>query len=491
MPLGQTLVAPNGIETYQCSNCGYIHEHMRDAERCCTYSCEHCGEVHQYEEDADECCAYYCEHCGARYTSQEQAYECCAEPEDEGEASYECAQCGRLWYSQHDLDNCACGAGTANAELQAERERMRAERREQKEIQSGTRYPHEVLGIPVGYMIRIPELSGRPIRLCSVEQELSMGGPRVAKLLYDLQMSPEYQIVNYGNSGHPGQALVKEDTSLLRGVGGEVVYSRFDLNNYSHSRNFSKAIWIIRELRRRGLVKTSRNAGTHIHISAEAANGEVFGPAQMAALHEIFTFAEDVLFSLGAAGWASHRGTQYTLLVPKWKKGEATAGKIVKYTRQDRHYSLNFTRLLNAAQQCSCGACQVGDWAECECGCLSKGTVEWRVFNASTKPETIHGWLLLAHGLTAKAFDHQIGTLDPHAYQDTDRSKHAWILGWILRECPFTDDERRVIISLAKRAPFLEIDWDQDFTGNGEFFGFPESDPDGDEDDDVRRIGQA
>jgi hypothetical protein len=304
-------------------------------------------------------------------------------------------------------------------------------------------------------------------------------------MLYDMGIANEPGIVNYSNQGLPGYALVKEDGSLERGYGGEVVYSRFDLRDSTHSRNFSRAIWAIRQLRNQGLVKTSRNAGTHIHVSALSRDGQIFGPAEMAKLYEINSFCEDVLYALGSAGWASHRGTRYTIPMPGFGKGEVTAGKVSKNAMRDRHFSLNFMRLLNAAQQCRCGACSVGDWQECECGVLGAGTVEWRVFNATTKPETMHGWLLLSHALTAKAFDHQLGSLDPNSYTQTDSSKHAWILGWILRECPFTDTERMIVLSLAKRSPGLNIDWDNDFGDNPpEFLGFRFSDENGDEQDD-------
>jgi hypothetical protein len=177
----------------------------------------------------------------------------------------------------------------------------------------------------------------------------------------------------------------------------------------------------------------------------------------MAALYEIFTFAEDVLFRLAAAGWHSHRGVRYTQLMPK--DPGMNAGKLAKNASRGRHFSLNFQRILDAARSCSCGACATGDWQECECGCLQRGTIEWRIFNATTKPETLHGWLILAHALTAKSFDYTLGELKPNEYLRTPSDRHAWILGWILSECPMTRDEQLTVLALAKRSPDLNLDW--------------------------------
>ena len=456
MPLGRTEVI-DGITYYYCSHCSEEYETPDGAHECCNYQCSECGDSYRYEEDAEGCCS---------------------EPEEE----YSCSWCGSYYETQAQADACH----RAERQTQEQYDAQAREERERRRQMADPNYPREVLHSPVGYSISIPEIPGRPRRLCSVEQELTEGGPRVARLLYDMGISPEFSITNYSNQGSPGMALVKEDGSLQRGIGGEVVYSRFDLSMSTAIRNFSKAIWAIRQLRNQGLVKTARNAGTHIHISAISQDdGSVFGPGEMAKLYEINAFCEDVLYALGSAGWASHRGTEYTIPMPSFGK-EVTAGKVSKNAMRDRHFSLNFVRLLNAAQQCRCGACPVGDWQECECGVLGAGTVEWRVFNATTKPETMHGWLLLAHALTAKAFDHTLGSLDPNQYAMTDHSRHAWILGWILRECPFTDTERMIVLSLAKRAPGLAVDWENDFGDNPpEFLGFRYSDEHGDEEEEA------
>jgi hypothetical protein len=423
---GQTRVydanTANEITYHLCDHCGQEWESEDGAEDCCRYYCHNCGAAHSYEEDALDCCAYYCDDCGERYDSAAEAEDCAeADRRERGEDHYD----------------------------------------DPYEPEAPS-YPQEILDTVVEYPIFIPEIPGRPARLCSVEQELSSGGTRAAKLLHDIGIAVDPYIANYSHGGHPGRAIVKGDGSLPAG-GAEVVYSRFNLSDRSAARNFSDAIWRLREMKKQLLVSTSRQAGLHIHVSALGVSGDpstVFGPREMASLYEIWSFCEDVIFKLGSAGWESHRGTSYTAPMPKFMDAPS-AGRIVQNLGGNRYYSLNFQRLLGAAQQCRCGACAVGDWTECNCGSLQAGTIEWRVFNASTKPETIHGWLILAHALTAKAFDHQLGSLpEPNGYQETEQEKHQWIFGWILNECPLDPIERLVLIGLAKRSPGLLIDWE-------------------------------
>lgn len=427
MPLGRTIENYAGVvgrTRYECSACMRIHRFAEAAERCCTHPCPNCGNLYSYPEDAQDCCrqSQQCSECGSLYDTLEEAAACCQD-------------------------------------IRQERERQRQRMRERD------RYPREILMQEPAYRIMVPALPDRPARLCSIEQELSDGGYRAARLLYDMQMSQYHTLTNYSTDCQPGEAVVKQDSSLDRHYGGEVLYSRFSLWTEAHARRFSKAIWYLRQLRNQGLVTTSRNAGLHIHIgviafeqNGRAIQERVFGPGQMAALYEIFTFCEDVLFRLAAAGWKDHRGTRFTIIHPKQEK--MSPGVLMKLANRERHYSLNFARLLNAVRECQCGACVVGDWQECECGALNKGTVEWRIFNATTKPETMHAWLLLAHAITAKAFDYQLGELHPNGYQETDQERHAWILGWILNECPFLPEEREIVLSLAKRSPGLHVDWD-------------------------------
>jgi hypothetical protein len=205
----------------------------------------------------------------------------------------------------------------------------------------------------------------------------------------------------------------------------------------------------------------NKTAGTHIHISARAENGTMIGPRQMAALHEIFCYAEDFLYSLAAAGWDEHRASPdahggYCKPVPKLPSGEkATGWRVHGLMSRDRYFGLNFQRLLGAATNCSCGAARFGEWEACECGAFDSATVEWRLFNASTKPETLHAWLLLAHSLTALSMTHEVGTLTANPYGASDAEARRAVQSWIERTAPLTDDEVHVIRQAARRSPGL------------------------------------
>lgn len=400
------------------------------------YSCSLCGHAHLYEDNAVECCPQYrCDYCECEFAYEYQALDC--HPE------YECDSCGQYTREHdHECEDDGYYDGHGNKVV--------------------TAYPEGIRDIVPQTLIYVPGIEGRPPRVCSIEQEVCSGGAVVARMLAEIGMSQYDRVMSYSRDADAQQMIVKQDSSLPEG-GGEIIYSRFNLARSEDVKRVSKAVACIRALRETELVKTTTAAGTHIHIGAIDENGEnVFGPAQMASLYEIFSFTEEVLFQLATAGWQYHRdqGGEFARALTKYDK--VSAGKIARsFTHHDhRYFSLNFLRLLDAARHCVCGACISGDWQDCECGTLKNGTVEWRVFNATTKPETLHAWVLLSHGLTAAAFDHQLGTLEPNAWQQTDEKRHPWIFGWILQNCPFLDEERQIIVNCARRVPTLKIDWE-------------------------------
>lgn len=420
MPLGAILERDDGngnvYTVYTCSSCDTEHDFEVYAADCCMYDCEYCGEIWDSPEAARECCPYECEHCGARYSSEEESLDCCYEAREEEE------------FRRNYLN---------------------------------PEYPAEILEVEPSHIIYIPRRDDRPTRICSIEQELSSGGAAVARMLYESEMSEYDNLLNYTAEGRPRSIIVKNDGSLQPG-GGEVVYGRFNLSDMQDARHVSTSLARIEAMRQAGIVRAEMDAGTHIHISAQDVNGVPIGPAQMAAIYEIFSFGEDVIFRIGAAGTPAHRGTRYTQIIPKFTRDQdpITPSKVAKGSMRQRYFSLNFQRLLNAVHNCRCGAGVVGDWAACECDVLRAGTVEWRVFNSTTDPETLHAWLLLAQGITAASFTHQLHTLTPNAYEQTDVMLHPWIFGWLLWNCPFEDEERQILFNTARQAPGLALPWE-------------------------------
>jgi hypothetical protein len=324
----------------------------------------------------------------------------------------------------------------------------------------GTSYPR-LADLPRPYQVSVPEIEGRPGRVCSIEQEINDGGSEATQMLYDFGFADAREQASYSSQGRPGRVSVKSDASLSGEDSAEIVYSRFRLWEPASTADLSAAFGRMRQLAREAnVVRVNKSAGTHIHISATAENGLRLGPVQMAALHEIFAYCEDFLYSLAAAGWDAHRATPggggYCKPIPKLSEGQkATGFRVQALMRGDRYFGLNFQRLLDAAGNCSCGAARFGEWQECECGSFDSATVEWRLFNASTKPETLHAWLILSHALTAMAFSHTVGSLPANGYGTQDTEGRKAVQTWIEQNAPLTDDEVQVIRSAAAKAPGL------------------------------------
>jgi hypothetical protein len=278
-------------------------------------------------------------------------------------------------------------------------------------------------------------------------------------MMFDYGYAEVDGIQYYSSSPNPGRVSVCEDASLP-GSGGEVKYSRFNLADPEHFHRFSEAVGRMRQLAREaGVVRVDKSAGTHIHIDVTDVNGKRLGPVEMTSLHELFCYAEDAIYGIAAAGWDNgHRqspgGGGYCRPVPKID--QANAWRISRAMRQERYFGLNFGRLLSSAANCHCGAAQFGAWEDCECGVFDTATVEWRVFNASTKPETIHAWLLLAHAMTAHAFRHEVGTLPVNAYGTGTAEKRWDVLEHLFQVLPLTTEEVAVIRDAAERSPLFK-----------------------------------
>lgn len=388
------------------------------------FECAECGAEWRCIEDAEDCCAHRCDSCGSSYhgyDAEDAAYRCCR---------YACGDCGTVFDYEDEANDCCRGSND---------------------------YP--ALPDVEPYRLSVPSIAGRPARLCSIEQELARGGHAVAQMLYDIGYAESSTIRNYSYDPAMGTIAVKEDGSIPY-EGGEVVYSRFRLDRDDDVRTVSTALTKIRQLRDEGIVRSASSCGVHIHVAARDQDGNVLSPVAMTALHEIFSFAEDCLFSLAAAGWDRHRQRPsdggYCKAIPKIRDGSSPQ-KVARLMRRDRYFALNFQRLLNAAASCSCGAAQVGDWTECDCGAFDRGTVEWRIFNTSTKPETLHAWVLLAHALTALAVSHEVGTLPTHEYGSTSPEEKWTVLKWILDNAPLLEEEREVIVAAARRSPGIRV----------------------------------
>jgi hypothetical protein len=413
-------------EVFMCEFCGAEHDCGEAAYACCNHECDYCGTIHRDEDSAYECCRHECPSCGAEHRYEDEAQECCM---------YRCPDCGATYDYEEDARDCC---------------------RSSREFYGSL----PVLPDTDPYRVEVPAIPGRPARLCSVEQELASGGAMVAALLCQQGLSTMDYVTDYhhGPTGR-GTAHVEEDGSLPS-EGGEVVYDRFNLASDQDAERLGSALTKIRQLRDTPgrPVTTSYSAGIHVHLAARAENGSTLGPRDLAALYELWSYAEDMLYSFSAAGWSRHRQPTdhggYCKPVPK-EPGVVTPRKVWRLMRSDRYYGLNFQRLFHAVSSCGCGAATMGDWASCDCGAFDRATVEWRVFNSSTLPRTIHAWLLMAHAMTAYAHDHELGTLPENPYGTQSPAEKREVLDHLLEILPLTDGERVVIREAANRSPGL------------------------------------
>lgn len=394
-----------------------------------TYTCRYCLAMYPTEEERDECCRFECEQCGSEHRYENEASECC---------DHRCSECGEQWDTEEGALGCCRRGGDPW-------------------------YPRVPELTP--YSLQIDPIPSREPRLISIEQELTGGGAAVAAMLYDAGLSDHSGIESYSYQPSTAGIAVCEDGSLPSD-GGEVKYSRFLLSERSYADKLSRALGNVRWLHKdAGVVKVGSSAGIHIHAAAKDRNGKVLGPAQMAALHELFSFGEDMIYGLAAAGWSSgHRytgnGNDYAKPIPKLSTRQKNPWHVARIMGS-KYYGINFERLLETVNSCRCGSVRFGAWSECECGAFDSATCEWRVFNTSTMPETIHAWLLLVLGVTARAEYHQLNTLpnqefSPISAMGLSRKKgRQETLDWFLKSCPFSADEKDVIRAAADRSPLI------------------------------------
>jgi len=421
--------------TFLCPQCEEEYDSESDAERCCWPSCPICGERHEDQHDADHCCQTPCDECGELYEYQDDAYRCCR---------YRCESCGEYYDYESEAEDC-CGRG-------------------------GDPY-YPTLAAVTAYLVNVEHLDNRVPRLLSIEQELTAGGAAVARMLYDIGLGESPGIEDYSYSPNPTGIAVCEDGSLPSD-GGEVKYSMFDLSRGNHVTKLSEALTKIRQLHKdAGIVSVSTSAGMHIHAAAKDVLGRVLEPVGMTALHELFSFGEDMIYGLAAAGWTRHRysgeGNDYAKPIPKVAQQGKTPWKVAA-VMGSKYYGINFERLLNTVNRCQCGCVRYGAWSECQCGSFDRATVEWRVFNTSTKPETIHAWLLFVAATMELAHSHEVGTLSDQPFRPSgatapERMERRWeTLEWFLGRAPLTPAERDVIRGTASRSPLFSTRTTQD-----------------------------
>jgi hypothetical protein len=259
------------------------------------------------------------------------------------------------------------------------------------------------------------------------------------------------------NGWYNGNTDVKDDGSLSDD-GVEIVYSRLNLYDDRVAAQFSEQIAAVRKLRNDREIRTGSLAGTHIHVSAHDLGGKRVTPRALASVYGAFCHCEGAIYRIAAAGWARHRreeaSTDYASILRK--KADLKPKDVFQLQNpSERYYGVNYSRIMTAVNYCSCGAVKCGDWQDCTCDYWEQATWEWRVFNSSTRPQTLHAWILLATGLTDWALKHDCSRLPIHGYdvngsRDSLQAQVDFILGF-----NYTDAEREVIKGVIGMSPGL------------------------------------
>ena len=398
-----------GRSYFSCIHCGATHTTAESREQCCAHQCEHCGERHRESGDALDCCTTRCQNCGIRYHDEDDAFDCCR---------YRCDECGSTYESSRERDRC-CGDVTDETDP----------------VRSETGAMH---------LIKLDRSSGRRPRLISVEQEISHGLDRISELASRGDW--------YGDG-----VTVKDDGSLAED-GAEVEYSKMNLYEQHDAEAFSEKIRAIRILRNDGEIRTGARAGTHIHVSAHDLDGRRVTPKALASVYGAFCHCEGAIYRIAAAGWVRHRReeseTDYAQVLQK-HQGMKVKHVMTLQSPHERYYGVSYARILNAVGACHCGAIRVGDWQDCECDYWRDATWEWRVFNSTTRPETMHAWILLAVGLTDYAIKNDCVNLPIHGYDSTASMESLKEQVDFILNFKFSEAERKVMKSVIAMSPGL------------------------------------
>jgi len=286
----------------------------------------------------------------------------------------------------------------------------------------------------------------RPPRLLSLEQEFTAGTDAVTSAL---------GLDNYGYHSGPREdrSLTTEDDSSCD---GELIYGRWDLNDAESAGLFGRVVELVDEVRAAGECKIGYAAGLHVHVDMTR---ETF--ATIRALYLVFNHLEDCLYRLASAGYRQHRdgytGSDYS--VPP-RKGLRTAVEIDRAFRHGRG-GLNLSNYLESVLQCECGASRLGAWDECTCT-TRQPTVEFRLWNATTRPRKVHAYCALSHALVEWAHNNPGAKVErlserPYAPNRPNPAQLRASLSFILGKLPLSASERVSILWTARRSSILTV----------------------------------
>lgn len=324
---------------------------------------------------------------------------------------------------------------------------------------------------PPALALLIPELSDRPARLVSFEQEIGGDANACVDGLYGAGLTSENRMYGYG-SDRQEFCHVEDDSS----VDGEIIFSKMRLNNPAIARKLEDGQNVIQDALRSGDVKLDTRCGFHVHVGlgytpaeTDRRTGETttrearcYSMSALQSLYHLWNHLEDTIYRLASANWQNHRtevaSYNYARAPQKGLRGAVQIGRIMQGDR----YALNLSNFLGARGYCQCGAFDFGDWSECTCSELPKATVEFRVFNATANKRKIRAYIALCLALVAYAEQNEVSAESHPEFGwqgtrglDSERSDAA--LRFILHKLPLTEQEREDIRYCAERSSLRDV----------------------------------
>ena len=314
----------------------------------------------------------------------------------------------------------------------------------------------------------VPSKSNRPVRLCSIELEVTKGAGKILQDLYTKGLTANNECLRHWSNA-PDFCYMERDGSLPEfPAGGEVIFSKLRLDDETTAQKLAEAVGVIRKHVKAGDAAIDLQTGAHIHVDFHKS-----GFNHVRNLVVLHNFIEDPFYRLGAANYNRHRGTHYAIVLPK--SGIDSQEEFNRYffrrgSFDTMHHSvLNVDGYYKAAANCSCGHL-VGETPEnCECQ-LGKCTVEFRVFNGTSSWRKLHAYTALCQSLVAYARAHDdlaVADFPPVLYNPVgvidDNLKRAWIerLTWMFKNLWFSDEERESINYCIEHSDIASLSYSQ------------------------------
>lgn len=269
-----------------------------------------------------------------------------------------------------------------------------------------------------------------PFRKVSWELELCGAVFDAMDLLKEQGFCHPYRETYHYRPGKTFKKLlyVKSDST----VDGEFVFERLDFTDETHARAFLEAMHLLNSLSgRNGSLRLNQNCGGHIHVDANN-----YGMFDLLRLLELVGHIEETLFRIAGAGYArGHRsllGNSYSIPVEKIPQDYPVKDKLVRLLRLNRYAAINGISLVEGYDgDCFCpvvldlekrsftsfSETSIGSFIDLKQCAHRNSTVEWRVFNATLKPEIFLAWVCLTQACHA------------YCWRPADSSEYFDILG--------------------------------------------------------------